>query len=63
MQRVTTYIQGSIAELKKVIWPTRRQAITLAIVVVVVSIVIGLYLSGLDAILRAGLQALIKKGQ
>jgi preprotein translocase subunit SecE len=63
MQRVTTYIQGSIAELKKVIWPTRRQAITLAIVVVVVSIVIGIYLSGLDAILRAGLQALIKKGQ
>jgi transcriptional antiterminator NusG len=52
MQRVTTYIQGSITELKKVIWPTRRQAITLAIIVVVVSIVIGLYLSGLDAILR-----------
>lgn len=63
MQRVTTYIQGSIAELKKVIWPTRRQAITLAVVVIVVSIVIGIFLSGLDAILRAGLEALIKKGQ
>jgi preprotein translocase subunit SecE len=63
MQRVTNYLQGSLAELKKVIWPTRRQAITLAVIVVVVSLVLGIYLSGLDAIFRQALQAIIKRGQ
>jgi len=46
-----TYVKQSKEELDKVIWPTRSETIRLTLVVIVVSIIIGAYVSGLDAIL------------
>ena len=45
-----TYVKESRAELGKVIWPTRRETIRLTIVVVLVSILVGAYIAGLDAL-------------
>lgn len=35
-------------ELKKVVWPTRQETIRLTFVVIVVSLLVGLFLGGLD---------------
>lgn len=40
------------AELKKVAWPTRQEVIKYSIVVLVVSVVLTLFVAGLDWILR-----------
>ncbi|OGE04710.1 preprotein translocase subunit SecE [Candidatus Curtissbacteria bacterium RIFCSPHIGHO2_12_FULL_41_17] len=45
-----TYLKESKSELGKVIWPTRVQTIKLTIMVIVVSIIVGSYITGLDAI-------------
>lgn len=45
-----TYVKESRAELGKVIWPTRRQTIRLTVVVILVSILVGAYIAGLDAL-------------
>ncbi|MBI2797756.1 preprotein translocase subunit SecE [Candidatus Saccharibacteria bacterium] len=59
MNRITNYIQASIEELKKVVWPTRKQALWLAAIVVVAALVVGVYLSGLDVAFKAILQKLL----
>ncbi len=45
-----TYLRESKAEFAKVVWPTRTQAIRLTVMVIVVSVIIGLYIAGLDAV-------------
>jgi preprotein translocase subunit SecE len=38
-------------ELKKVVWPTRTEVIRLTFVVVFISLVVGVFLGGIDMIL------------
>ena len=47
-------------ELKKVVWPTRQEVIRLTAVVIIVSLVVGLYLGGIDFILTKILALFIK---
>ncbi|MCL6096316.1 MAG: preprotein translocase subunit SecE [Patescibacteria group bacterium] len=47
-------------ELKKVVWPTRNEVIRLTAVVLIVSLIVGLYLGGLDFILTKILALFIK---
>lgn len=47
-------------ELKKVVWPTRDEVIRLTFVVMLISLVVGLFLGGIDFILVKITQALIK---
>ncbi len=42
------FINQSIAELKKVVWPTRKKVIRLTVIVLVVSLLTGLFIGGLD---------------
>ena len=37
-------------ELKKVVWPTRQETIRLTLVVIIISLIVGLFLGGLDFI-------------
>jgi preprotein translocase subunit SecE len=59
MRGLTNYIKNSIAEMQKVVWPTRKQALQLTLLIVVVSVVLGLLLSGLDLIWREVFKSLI----
>lgn len=38
------------AELEKVVWPTREETIRLTLLVIVISLIVGLYVGGLDFI-------------
>ena len=42
------YVKESRLELGKVVWPTRNQTIRLTLVVIVVSILVGAYITLLD---------------
>lgn len=44
------FLKEVVAELKKVTWPTREETIKLTIVVIVISILVGAFISGLDAL-------------
>lgn len=39
-----------VAELKKVTWPTRNETLKLTAVVIVISIVVGAFIGGLDSL-------------
>lgn len=47
---IRRYINETVGELRKVSWPTRREAINLTLVVVAVTFVMSLYLGLLDFI-------------
>ena len=45
------YIRQSKEELGKVVWPTKTEPLRVTVVVVAISIAIGAYIAGIDAIL------------
>ncbi len=47
-------------ELKKVVWPTRDEVVRLTFVVILISLIVGLFLGGIDFILTKLTQVLIK---
>jgi preprotein translocase subunit SecE len=49
VKRFRQFIKESWSELKKVSWPTRLQVRNLTILVFVISFVVGLYITVLDA--------------
>ncbi len=61
MNKLVNYISLSYAELRKVAWPTRQQALRLTLVVLLFSLVLAVIVGGFDAIIRAFLQQVILK--
>lgn len=59
IKNIRSFLAESIVEWNHVSWPTRHQAIQATIVTLGVTAVAALYLVGLDAVLRAGLDFLI----
>jgi preprotein translocase subunit SecE len=53
------FLYDTRAELKKVVWPTREQAMNLTALVIGVSIVVGAFIGGVDALLQQIFQILL----
>lgn len=45
------FIREVIAELKKVTWPSREETMKLTVVVIVISVIVGIFIGGLDSLL------------
>ena len=58
MSRIRRFVDEAWSELKKVSWPTRDQVRNLTILVFVVSIAVGLYITVFDVIFFQAVQAL-----
>jgi preprotein translocase subunit SecE len=56
--RFARFIREVISELRKVIWPTRRQQITYTVVVLVFVAVVVAFVSGLDLLFAKGVFAI-----
>lgn len=61
MNQVIKFLTEARDELKKVVWPTRREIAKLSAIVITVTVVIGFYLGGLDALFSRGVQYLINR--
>ncbi len=55
-----TFLRETRDELRKVTWPTQQEVIRLTLLVIFVSVLVGLYIGGLD-LLFTKLTALIIK--
>lgn len=50
MSAFISYLKNVRGELKHVVWPNRKQAIIHTILIIVISALVALYISGLDYI-------------
>ena len=48
MKKTINFLSEVRLELSRVTWPTPRQTVNLTLVVVIVSLLVGLYVGGLD---------------
>jgi len=60
MKKFVDFIKESIAEFKKVSWPTRKQTIRLTVMVIAASILVGLFISGADYLFTEVIELLLK---
>ncbi len=56
----TTFLRETRDELKKVVWPSRQEVIRLTFVVITVSLIVGLFLGGLDFVFTKVLETVVK---
>jgi preprotein translocase subunit SecE len=56
----TAFLRETRDELKKVVWPTRQETVRLTMVVIVVSLLVGVFLGGLDFIFTKTLGLIAK---
>lgn len=56
MSKITQFFKESVAELRKVVWPTRDDVVSSVGVVIVSTIIIAILLGVFDALLVAGVQ-------
>lgn len=47
-EKLSLFLKDARVEIKKVIWPTRRQAIRYTVGVIMISLAVALFLGGLD---------------
>lgn len=60
MNNVLTYLSDVKAEFANVTWPARKEAFNLTLVVVGGSLLVGLLVGGIDAVLLKALGFLVK---
>jgi len=58
MSRLTNYVKNSIEELRKVAWPTRKQAVDSTLIVLGITLATTVVITLLDAFFRYGYQSL-----
>lgn len=61
IKKITDYFRASYAELKKVVWPSRKVALQLTAAVIIGSLLVGLYLTLLGSGFQSILQRLLFK--
>jgi preprotein translocase subunit SecE len=56
------YIKGSRTELRKVVWPTRRNTVQTTLVVIIIVLIIAVFLWGLDTMFGFLVQKFVGRG-
>ncbi len=59
MVKPVTFLQETYAELKKVVWPSRNDIIRLTAIVITLSVLMGLYIGGLDLLFSKMMELLL----
>jgi len=55
------FLKEVVSELKKVTWPTREETVKLTVVVIVISILVGAFIGGLDSVFLRATKFLFKR--
>jgi len=56
----TSWVQNIGQELKKVDWPSRKDALQLSMIVVIISFLLGVYIGLFDFLFASSLQLILK---
>ena len=59
--RIGRFFKDIVGEGKKIVWPTRQQTVKNTITVLVMVVLIGVVIWGLDAILSLGVTAILRQ--
>jgi preprotein translocase SecE subunit len=59
MSRLGNYLRDTVAEMKHVSWPTQTQALIYTTLVVVISVLVALILSGFDYVFTSLLNMVV----
>jgi preprotein translocase subunit SecE len=59
MLKLTTYLQEVTTELKKVSWPTKQRTINMTLLVIAASLVVAIYIGGLDFVFQKLVSSII----
>lgn len=63
MSKLAEYLKGSIEEMKKVTWPTKKEAKNYTMLVIGISIGTAIFLGLLDFIFSKGIELIITRNQ
>lgn len=61
MDKLINYFKGAVAEMRKVSWPTRQETYNFTLLVIGVSLLMAVFLGGLDFIFNKGLEMLLNR--
>jgi len=61
MKSVVTFFSEVGSELSKVTWPKKNEVIRLTGIVILVSVIVGLYVGGLDYVFTTALTQLLSR--
>lgn len=61
MNKLSNYIKESVAEMKKVTWPTKKETYNYTLLVIGISLGVAIFLGILDYIFQQGFQILINR--
>ncbi len=59
LSKITNYLKQSIVELKKVVWPTKKETTQHTLLVIGISLGVAIFLGALDYIFNLGLERLL----
>jgi preprotein translocase subunit SecE len=57
---IKQYLIDAVAEMRKVVWPTKSQTINYTVLVIALTIGMALFISALDSLFSLGLKTLIQ---
>ncbi|MEZ5358937.1 MAG: preprotein translocase subunit SecE [Candidatus Zixiibacteriota bacterium] len=58
MQKIVKFLKETVAEMKKVTWPTRQEIVGSTVVTVVVSIIVSIFIGVVDFVLDKAVRAI-----
>lgn len=61
MTQFVKYIRATMAELRQVVWPTQKQALTYTVLVIIISTIVALYVGAFDYLFSKGIDLLINR--
>jgi preprotein translocase subunit SecE len=61
MTTPVTFVRQTYDELKQIVWPSRNEIIRLTGIVIILSVLMGIYIGGLDWIFSQAIQLIVVK--
>jgi len=58
---IVNYLKAALEELKKVVWPSKRETVQHTLIVVGLSLALAIFLGAVDYFLNLGLQQLLSR--
>lgn len=61
VNKLTNYIKGSVEEMKKVTWPTKKETKNFTLLVIGISLGVAIFLGALDFVFSFGLEKILNR--